>query len=206
MLFAAPLVTRAFAIEPDPLCRAALRQSVALNPPIAGRTFVSSLCISDGMGELTMRGSGSSGSFVAGLTNSSGQEAYAREWPGMAFTVYCVPLPAFLREHEIDASATFFKVDTEGAEWRVLPSLLGAVAALPEGARPTFFMSIHESTSRDVGALLAFLRLFKYAALLVGETERQPPSGAAGELTRELFDAWCPLVCELVASDLMPPP
>ena len=209
VLYAAPFVTRAFAIEPDPNCRAALRESVAANPSIADHTFVSSFCISNASGTLLMRGAGGSGSFLDGLVDAPNNRKYAADNPSLWFSVHCLPLAAFFEEHGIAISgSTFVKVDSEGAEWVVVPSLHAMLSMVPQGqARPTFFISVHLNEQRPQSAdgFVSVARLFKYAAIPLGDDARQPSSGLAAEFTKALLDAFCPQACDVVLSDLKPP-
>lgn len=126
-----------------------------------------------------MRGEGASGSWLDGLVkkDSAADAAWAASHPDAIFDVPCVTLGMYVDEHEIDLAHTFIKIDTEGAEWSLLPSLHALMAALPPGRRPTIILSPHATELREpsLGALLDFVRLFKFASRWPDQVEKQVP-------------------------------
>ena len=168
VLFSSSYVERAYAIEPDPAAVSFLRANVAANPAVQANTHVSALCIAPQPGVLSMRGEGASGSWLDGLVkkDSVADAKWAASHPDAIFDVPCVTLAMYVDEHEIDLARTFIKIDTEGAEWSLLPSLHALMAALPPGRRPTIILSPHATALREpsLGALLDFVRLFKFAS------------------------------------------
>ena len=164
-MFAAPYVKRAFALEPDPSAFTFLSANIAANPDLAARTVVSNLCIAPRASTLTLRGSGASGSFITSLTESAAIRQYIKDHPTMVATVDCLSLGDFATLHEINLRRAFVKVDTEGAEWMILPSLYALVAALAPGQRPTFIVSLHADENIDEyrAAVYNFSTLFTFA-------------------------------------------
>ena len=112
-----------------------------------------------------MRGVGASGSWVDSLVKRDDVGEFLKVHPDKVFDVPCVTLALYVAEHDIDLSRTFMKVDCEGAEYNLLPSLTALVAALPAGRRPTLVISQHNAEMREasLGALLDLVRLFSYA-------------------------------------------
>ena len=182
-LFASTYVAKTFAIEPDPTAFAFLSANVAANPAVRTATHLSALCIAPATGELTMRGVGASGSWLDGLVTreDAGIAAFAAANPDKVFTVPCVTLSLYVAEHSIDLSRTFMKVDCEGAEWNLLPSLTAVVASLPAGRRPTLILSQHAATLREAAlpALLDLARLFTYAGKWASSADGPLPIASA---------------------------
>lgn len=176
LLFSAPYVLRAFALEPDPIALRILRANVAANPDISTCVFVSGQCIAPKSGALTLRGNGGSGSWITDLTASNTTREYVSSNRIAEFSVDCVHLREFVESHSIDLQRAFIKIDAEGAEWGIVPSLHAMVEALPAGRRPTFFISLHESDRAEEGreAFLRFARLFSFAGSWTSEEHDGP--------------------------------
>lgn len=172
----APHVARTFAIEPDPLCLVDLRANVALNPSVAATTFVSSLCISSRVGQLVLRGSGASGSFLEDLVSTKSSRDYAKQYAANQFPVTCITLDVFFAEHQIDPSTAFVKVDTEGAEWSILPSLRHWLSSM--AVKPTLLVSPHANDQRSqfLEEFAAIVHMYRFASLL--------PAGGVGSIAQ----------------------
>jgi hypothetical protein len=134
-------------------------------------------CVAAAAGELVLRGAGASGSFLESIVKHPGTEEYKKSHPDLAFKVTCVTLWDLLALHKIKASTTFIKIDTEGAEWSIVPSLHTWLAGMTK--KPTFAISLHRNNEDIVQNVLpeflAVLRLFKYGFCW-------PPPEGAGDI------------------------
>ena len=85
-------------------------------------------------------------------------------------------LSAFVEEHTIDPSSTFFKIDTEGAEYVILPSLYEWLEAIAPGKRPTITLSMHANEAGDAAlpSMLKVIHLFRYAGQWEGAKRFDP--------------------------------
>jgi FkbM family methyltransferase len=164
VMFASKFVDKAIALEPDPICRAALAENIAANPEVRERTTVSQVCIAPEAGTLKLRGAGASGSYLDGVVDNSGAREYKEAHPDMVVNVTCVTLPYFMAASGLDPSSTFVKMDTEGAEWAILPALVPWISAMPEGSKPTMIISFHanDAAAENVEGVLRFLHLFRF--------------------------------------------
>jgi len=164
-LYASTYVDRVFALEPDPLAHKMLVANVAANPDVGVKTHTSRMCIAATPGTLKLRGGGASGSFLDGVVNTKDTASYASKFPDAAHDVTCVPLAAYMDEHNIEPGTTFIKVDTEGAEWTIVPSLLSWLSSLGSGKKPTFVISLHKNSdeiiSQAAPVFMQVARLFK---------------------------------------------
>jgi hypothetical protein len=93
-------------------------------------------------------------------------EEYKKDYPHLAFKVTCVTLWQLLALHHIDASTAFIKIDTEGAEWSIVPSLHPWLTSLAN-KKPTLAISLHPNSEdivrKALPDFLAVLRLFAYS-------------------------------------------
>jgi hypothetical protein len=169
-LFSSAYVSRVFAIEPDPAAYSFLSANVAANPIARAKTHTSALCIATKTGVLTLSssGGGDSESRIDSLVSRGISDNLTTVHPESSISIVevpCVTLDVYVAEHEINLARTFIKVDCEGAEWSLLPSLTSIISALPAGRRPTLVISLHSVNSHEasLGALLDLARLFSYA-------------------------------------------
>jgi hypothetical protein len=134
---------------------------------------------------------------MAGDGQSGSQLEFVPTYKQMGFslkTVFCQPLPDFLAEVEKknlpgfgpDWDLTrrlFIKIDTEGAEVFIVPSLTRWVRCLPR--KPVFYISTHHTVSklpeRDLAALVGFFRLFKYVKM-VGNSRSSTDNSGLGNI------------------------
>jgi FkbM family methyltransferase len=168
VLFSANLAKRVIAFECDPFAMAELSQSVLLNPRLSHKISLSRLCISDKRERVKMSGHGGSGSTLKSVSAQHFQDmkslAYAEgpigekhEWE-----VDCVPLADIIEENQI-TDDVFVKIDTEGAEAFIVPSLKKWL----ESRRvrlPTIFVSMHNDMShldKKTELLKGFLDIFQ---------------------------------------------
>jgi hypothetical protein len=205
-------VERVLALEPDPACAAELAANVALNPTIAAVTDVAALCVAAEEGTRTLTGGACmSTSVVEGVSPPLGErkgETGRGKGEADGASVRCLPLPTVLSDYGLLSSRGFFlglsapsaaagifvKIDVEGAEWSILPSLLPWLRGLREErgddgepALPTFLVSFHPAAETKEAALDAVVKvaaLFRYGAIVgglegEGEGENEEEAAAA---------------------------
>ncbi len=128
-LYAAHRAHKVYAFEPDPLAFGELQENLKLNPDIKNVELVQA-CIAESNGELRM---GAPGDAVGNSVSSILFSARETSWTVPAFR-----LGSFLRKSEIQ-SPLFVKVDVEGYEYSLLPSLLKDLT----GYESTVYLSTH---------------------------------------------------------------
>ena len=173
-LIASNYAKLAIGLEPDPPANVLMMDNFLFNPqlPLLG----AEMCISNETGELIMSGLGQTGSMLETVKGYFHPHVWERK------TVQCAPLPEFLEQlHRAAPSVPllhspdwiferrlFIKVDTEGAETFIIPSLTSWVRCLPK--RPVFFISLHGTlpllSFSERLALVAFFKSFRYALKL----------------------------------------
>lgn len=215
-MFAASYVDRVFALEPDPQAAVKLAANVAANPDISPKIHVSGMCIAASAGTLTLRGAGASGSFLEAFVKTNDTISYANTYPDAGHEVVCVPLMAYMKEHRIDPATAFIKVDTEGAEWSIIPSLHKWLSTLEPGKRPTFIISIHRNNPQVIDAAMAqfiqVIHLFRYGGILqpIPPTTNGSPGlhetarirSAAHLLVEDDIRKCLEVMCDIVLSDV----
>ena len=169
VLFAANIAKRVIAFECDPYAERELLSHVRANPYLSHKISVSSLCISDHIHSTTMTGRGGSGSTV----NTVSKEHFDRiaNISKTVWTVNCVPLLKILEEQRLldGNSDIFIKMDTEGAESIILPSLYEWLSKLDAKTKPTMLVSMHAQFSRlsekpdKIQQILKTFSTFRYA-------------------------------------------
>lgn len=207
VLFAAPRVKRAFAVEADPSCTTELRQNVAANPDVGRVTHVSSFCISGQAQSMKIRGTCDSISFVEGIVDTNFTRGYVENDKIPVSEVSCIPFASFVNEFSVDLPTSFIKMDTEGAEWSIIPSMFDLISAIPAGSRPTLFLSIHDNNmlkEANMEAFVAVLRLFRYGAVWNGLEDGPLPitTPSSTGITPDVLRR-CSL-CDIIVSDAAP--
>ena len=190
--------TRVFGMEVDPVAFTQLALNVAANVHIAAKAEVFFVGISDAFSErvFTMNaceeGIGDSCSTMH-APNDGGNH--------FRLAVQTLPLPAFVEAAGIRREdITLIKVDSEGAEVFILPTLVAWAAEWPGGVKPAFWLSLH-SFSIPVpwfDRVTPFMRLFKYAYIENGtrlDLVRNAPEAATGPNE-------CTIMCTFLLSDL----
>lgn len=138
VLYAARFVRYIYALEPDPLAFSALAANVHANTILASRIQLFRECIHTSNANVEMRGFGDSTSRAAdGLTWEKGEGA-------PTWLIRCRTLPQFVSDLKIQSeNIKLIKIDVEGAEGGLLPSLLPWIASFEAGKRPALWLSIH---------------------------------------------------------------
>lgn len=175
LLFAAKRAHKLVGAEPDPYAYAELRRNVEANPSISHKITLSKLCISNKAEVINMYGAGGSGSFLSKV-DGIGHEEYKEKHPTLHWMVYCIPLWAFCDNYEAVANDMFIKLDTEGAEQYIVPSLYPWLSNFTNTTsfpyKPAFFISLHDTSVFSPDALdrmTDVIRLYKWVSI-VGET------------------------------------
>jgi len=145
-LYAASLARHCYALEPDPVAFAALRENVALNPSLAGRITILQQCLAPASGPVRIgnRTSPSGGDSMSSLLFASSSLTW--EADGVAFED--------LLEANNIRDCNFIKMDIEGGEFDLLPSISAYLTA----HRPTLHLSLHPNFVSDPDARMPAIR------------------------------------------------
>jgi len=165
VLFHAQIAKRVYAIECDPHAFEELNLNVLLNPQVACVTTLEHYCISDSHSRQVMAGTGESLSALRKVSEDLYKELTTAKFSNgqvkRTWEVTCVPLPWFVQQRHIPTDNLFIKIDTEGAEHFIVPSLYDWLASLP--IRPTIYLSIHGSwNASETQAVVNVMKLYKY--------------------------------------------
>jgi len=173
LLFAAKRARKAVGAEPDPFAYDILRKNLLSNPSLAAKTTLSRLCISAKGESLTMYGIGGSGSFLETVSNVLDHKNFEQEHPTQSWVAHCVPLYAFLEDKDAITDDMFIKLDTEGAEQIIIPSLYSFLANFTRvwgfPYKPAFFISFHDANkfpAESMAAVKAMINLYKYYSVV----------------------------------------
>jgi FkbM family methyltransferase len=136
-LYAASRARHCYALEPDPVAFAALRENVILNPSLADRITLFEQCLAPisgpvRIGNRTSPYGGDSMSSLLFAASALGWEAHG------------ITLESFLAKNAIH-DCSFIKMDIEGGEFDVLPVIAGPLAA----HHPTLYLSLHPKFLAD---------------------------------------------------------
>lgn len=146
VLYAASRARHCYALEPDPVAFAALRENVVLNPSLAGRITLVPQCLAAACAPVRL---GNRTSPVGGDSMSSLLfAASAVGWEAQGIT-----LERFLASHAI-RDCSFIKMDIEGGEFDALPAAAPWLAV----HRPTLYLSLHPKFLPDPAARLPLVR------------------------------------------------
>lgn len=162
-LYAAQRAKTTVMIDADPIAFDEMKRNVGGNE-FSSNIIFDNRCISNASGHVNMRVHGGSGSSIVMRVGWSGFKT---------ITVDCVPLPRIVQEYKLTVDgSTFIKIDTEGAESLILPSLFDWILQTPAARRPTLFISMHATSNASQKAAIASLfNLYPYFATIKG---RQP--------------------------------
>ena len=168
-LYAARLASKAVFLDVDPIAFSELKTNIALNWDILrmqGRVVVQSKCIWEHSGVLSVnRADGSSGSSVLPHGSESGTGVH----------IECQTLPDLCKTQGITTDRQLFlKIDTEGGESVILPSLLQWVDAAM--VKPTIFVSMHATADVTQKKKIASLfNKYKFFAVVPGRALEADP-------------------------------
>lgn len=184
VLFAAQYCKRVYALEPDMQAFSALTANVNTNQELKANVALYHECINKQTGPMTFRGRGDSTSRFSD-TSDWGDRTTLPEW-----TIPCRTLPEFVNQEGV-AGLRLMKIDTEGAELYLLPSLVGWLQSLPH-PKPSLWLSVHQPywkhdvslVSKD--AFWAALGTYKYVYL-----EGITPMAVQGGDSKMLCNDFC---------------
>ena len=143
ILYAGQLASRVYSLEPDPLSFSTLNANINQNPTVASRVQLYHECIAPEAGILEMAGSGESNTRLTGTLDTKFLKA------GTRWKVKCRTLPGFIAEEGVDmANLRLIKMDTEGTELWLLPSLRPWLESLGN-KKPAIWLSVHSPFWKD---------------------------------------------------------
>ncbi len=140
MLYAAQLAKRSHVLEPDILAFRTLALNAKANHCFGDRLHLHHNCIDSANHMMALMGKGgnlgTSESFMAEVNESETNS-----------TITCWTLETFLTQQGLMGEPLFVKIDTEGGETRIVPSLIPLVKKL--AVKPIFFISKHKHPGFD---------------------------------------------------------
>ena len=154
VLWGGLFASRVLSLEPDPVSFSTLVANVNANPETAAKTSIFWECIAPEAGLVPMAGSGESNTRMTGVLDAKFLKA------GSQWAVPCRTLPGFLAEERVDlAHLQLVKMDTEGAELALLPSLRPWLESL--GIHAPFWLDKDKRQS-EIRAAWDVLKLFEF--------------------------------------------
>ena len=168
-LYAMQVAKKVILMDADPAVRGELTENVRRNNAQNQNVALDYRCINDKPGTVTMKANGGSGSSIAGAPWAEGFQKVQ---------VDCISLPQLLQEYgsAIDGSAPLFiKIDTEGAEAFIVPSLKQWLQSIPQSKRPTIFLSMHHTgqhTSEQYSEIASVLNLYPYYGIAANQESK----------------------------------
>ena len=167
-LFAAGRVEHAVLMDADPKAFSELTGNVDANKyAMPSKLSTDKRCISNVKEKRVMKFNGGSGSSILKTT------PWSKNFEEVE--VDCIPLQALVEEYGMASTLgrTFIKIDTEGAESIILPSLLEWIRSVP-APLPTMFISMHDmATPEQRSEISSLLNLWPYYAIVPGERDGQ---------------------------------
>lgn len=158
-LFAMQRAGRTIMIDADPLVRYELRENVKRNAANITNIALDYRCISNATGKVGMSVHGGSMSSILDMPWTNTYDIVQ---------VDCLPLPDLLQEYGVQMDGSkrlFIKIDTEGAESIIVPSLKHWLVQIPKDKLPTIYMSMHDKADASQRAIIAeVLNLFPFFA------------------------------------------
>lgn len=130
LLYGCQLAKRAYGIEPDPIAYKELAANVALNASLAPNIRLFNGCIATNTGTVKL------GSRTEGGGDSMSSLLFSH--CQIAWNVPALTFDDFIRQNEV-TNCSFIKMDIEGGEYRVLPTMLIFLRKY----RPTLYLSLH---------------------------------------------------------------
>jgi FkbM family methyltransferase len=154
MLYAGQLAKSSHVFEPDILAFRTLALNAQANHCFGDRVHLHYNCIDSANHEMAVVGK----SGKLGTSESSMAELKQGQEVAISETITCWTLETFLSQQGLMDERLFVKIDTEGGETRIVPTLIPLVKKLR--IKPTFFISKHRHSGFDDPAVKkAFLDL-----------------------------------------------
>jgi FkbM family methyltransferase len=129
LLIGCQLAKRCHGIEPDPIAYAELVENMAANRPLTNNVQLFNICIAPVSGEIAFGSQAEGGDSMSSLLFANGKTSW---------TVEGVNFQEWIEHNGID-DCNFIKIDIEGGEYRVLPTM----TAYLRKHRPTLYLSLH---------------------------------------------------------------
>ena len=173
-LFGMKRAAKTILMEPDRFIFDELMTNVRLNveKDSSRKVYVDPRCISDTTKTVTMQANGGSGSSIIlqESRKSSSKEIEAN----------CVQLEQVLRDYGVVKSEkVFLKIDTEGAESSILPSLTALIKQFD--TKPTVLVSMHATgTDSQRQQMADFLNMYPHYVIFPGRQEESRVSNREG--------------------------
>ena len=133
-LYAAKIAKKVHALDPDPVCFSELNTNVELNPAVAEKIKTYKTAISDKKETLRLSARETYGASSSSILERKRDTENSLE-------VETISLADFLEKENIP-QVDFIKMDVEGAEFRILPTI---GKALEKVNYPTLYISFHYS-------------------------------------------------------------
>lgn len=192
VLFAAQYSKHVYALEPDQQAFSALVANVNANSKLVPNVQLYHECINTVSGPMTFRGQGDSTSRFSDSLNVEWENVRnSPEW-----TIPCRALPEFIAQEEV-TQLRLIKMDTEGAELFLLPSLVGWLNQI-SSRKPSLWLSVHQPFwKKDVSdaakqSFWAALGAYKYVYL---------EGTMRVEIHEDHYDLVCKQFCSYLLSD-----
>lgn len=131
-LYMANIGARVHALDPDPICFTELNANIALNTNLKSKITTYQIAISDKNEKINLHARNAYGQSSTSILERSRDKVHTAKVPSMTLEYF---LTNFKIEH-ID----FIKMDVEGAEFKILPTIN---EALKKVNYPTLFVSFH---------------------------------------------------------------
>lgn len=164
-LFAGQRASKLILMDADPTAFKELSMNAQLNADTMPQIYLDNRCISGKKEVVDMHFNGGSGSSIV-------HQAWTDAMP--VTKVDCLPLPSLLAEYGVtDFAHLFVKIDTEGAESLILPTLLPWLQAMNQTELPTIFVSMHAASNEEQrGKIAELLNLYPFYAIVMGRNEK----------------------------------
>lgn len=186
VLYASSLASKCYAFEPDPHAYLALRKNIDENPYLSTKITTFPFAVSDTAGTASL-----------GVRETAGDSMSSLLWQtsNEKFDVKTVVLEDFLRQLSV-SHIDFIKVDIEGGEELVLPS----ITHLLTSQKPTVYLAVHGPWLRDPRKFAYDLRVLSeykhvYLSTHIGRDKlRKIKAGDLSDCTTQF--------CNVLASDI----
>ena len=158
LLYAAQVARKAYGFEADPVAFSGLQRNLAANPELT-HVQINHKCVAARNGDVQFGSRGGGGDTMSSMLFAGGKTAW---------TVPGIRLDEFAAQENLQAPI-FVKIDTEGGEYEIVPSLVGFFKKY----QPTLYLSTHPGYYGSVTTrlldkvrahfnLVLSLRSFKY--------------------------------------------
>jgi FkbM family methyltransferase len=153
-LYAAAKGAAVDAYECDPVALGRLKYNISVNPALKRRIEVHEFAIGDAERELQVW-SGQLGNSETSPFASHEREGVVRTCSQSVFVKMRDAAQVFQERGYAQAPSTLIKIDTEGAEFRIVPRLAEIIA----GSRAVWYISFHELNINSTSVPVTFARI-----------------------------------------------